>query len=222
MSPLPDADRAHGPAAAQHLLLPEVPTHVQVRPALRSRRLSRPFYRRGALQVARDLLGRTLCRRVSHGVVLRGRILEVEAYRGPDDRASHARHGRTRRNAVMFAAGGVAYVYQIYGLHFCFNVVTGDADVPAAILVRATEPPTDEASASGPGRVCRAFAIDRSLNGCGLSGPELWLENGTPLPDRAVRRTPRIGVSYAGPWATRDYRFVIRDHPHVSGPRRLR
>jgi DNA-3-methyladenine glycosylase len=122
----------------------------------------------------------------------------------------------------MFAAGGVAYVYRIYGVHHCFNVVTGDVDVPAAILIRATSPPANGLSASGPGRLCRAFGIDRSLDGYGLSGAELWLEHGTPLPDRDVRRTARIGVPYAGSWATKKYRFVIRDDPYASGPRRLR
>ena len=89
-------------------------------------------------------------------------------------------------------------------------------------LAVGLEPPADGLSASGPGRLCRAFEIDRSLDGRGLSGAERWLEHGTPLPDRALRRTARIGVPYAGPWVTKRYRFVIRDDPHVSGPRRLR
>lgn len=153
---------------------------------------------------------------------MRGRIVEVEAYDGPQDRASHAWRGRTARNAAMFEAGGIAYVYQIYGVHFCFNVVTGPAGFPAAVLIRATEPPTAAASASGPGRLCRAFGIDRSLDRGSLAGRELWLEEGAAVPDRRVRRTSRIGVAYAGSWAGRRYRFLIRDHEDVSGPRRLR
>jgi DNA-3-methyladenine glycosylase len=184
--------------------------------------LTLAFYRRPTLEVARDLLGRTLCRRLPEGEVRRGKIVEVEAYDGPDDRASHAHRGRTPRNRPMFATGGIAYVYQIYGVHFCFNVVTGDGDYPAAVLVRATEAPVDGFSAAGPGKLCRAFEIDRSLDGCGLRGRKLWLEEGTTVPDRRVRRTPRIGVHYAGPWAAKRYRFLIRDHPEVSGPRRLR
>jgi DNA-3-methyladenine glycosylase len=186
------------------------------------RRLTRSFYRRCALDVARDLLGRTLCRRLEDGIVLRARIVEVEAYDGPEDRASHAHRGRTPRNAPMFQAGGIAYVYLIYGVHHCLNVVTGDRDYPAAILLRATEPPREDLPASGPGRLCKAFRIDRSLDGCSLLRRELWLEHGEPVPDDEVRRTARIGVSYAGRWARKPYRFVIRRHASASGPHRLR
>ncbi len=185
-------------------------------------RLRLQFYRRDALEVARDLLGRVLCRRVGPGRVLRGRIVEVEAYDGPADRASHAHRGRTPRNAPMFAAGGLAYVYRIYGVHHCLNAVTGDPSYPAAVLLRATEPPAAELSASGPGRLCRAFDVDRRLDGASLCGRTLWIEQGTPVPDREVRRTERIGVSYAGAWAAKRYRFIVRGHPAVSGPRRLR
>jgi DNA-3-methyladenine glycosylase len=183
----------------------------------RSRRLTLAFYRRGTLETARDLLGRVLCRRLADGTVLRGRIVEVEAYDGPEDRASHASRGRTRRNAPMFEAGGVAYVYLVYGMHHCLNVVTGSAGYPAAVLLRATEPPVEGVSASGPGRLTRAFRIDRTLDGASLRGPELWLERGEPVGDGNVRRTARIGVHYAGPWARKPYRFLIRDHPRVSG-----
>jgi len=188
----------------------------------KSRRLPLRFYRRNTLEVARDLLGRSLCRRVATGRVLRGRIVEVEAYDGPNDRASHAHCGPTRRNAPMFAAGGIAYVYRIYGVHHCFNVVTGRCGYPAAVLIRATEPPGADLVASGPGRLCRAYAIGAQQDGCSLAGRELWIEEGRPLAERAVRRTPRIGVSYAGPWARRAYRLVVRDDPAASGPRRLR
>jgi DNA-3-methyladenine glycosylase len=166
--------------------------------------------------VARDLLGCVLCRRLGDGEVLRGRIVEVEAYDGPNDRASHARNGRTRRNAPMFEAGGIAYVYLIYGMHHCLNVVTGPRGYPAAILIRAAEPPRDGVSASGPGRLTRAFEIDRGLDGASFLDSELWLERGRPVPDGAVRRTARVGVDYAGWWARRRYRFVIANHPAVS------
>ena len=140
--------------------------------------------------------------------MLRGRITEVEAYDGPTHRASHAFRRRTRRNEPMFAAGGIAYVYLVYGVHHCLNVVTGDADYPAAVLLRATESPRKGVPASGPGRLTRAYEIDRSFDGVSLVGDRLWLERGAPVPDRVVRRTARIGVDYAGSWARRRYRFV--------------
>ena len=192
-------------------------------PATARVRLGRSFYARPTLEVARDLLGRTLCRSLpDEGRTLRGRIVEVEAYDGPLDRASHARSGLTPRTRPMFEQGGIAYVYRVYGMHHCLNVVTGDAGYPAAVLIRSAEAPAEGRSASGPGRLARAFLIDRALDGVSLLGPELWLETGTPVPDSAVRRTPRIGVDYAGAWASRRYRFLIGGHPAVSGPRERR
>ncbi|HKQ61798.1 MAG TPA: DNA-3-methyladenine glycosylase [Candidatus Polarisedimenticolaceae bacterium] len=191
-------------------------------PPLESDRLSVEFYARDVRDVARDLIGRVLCRRLADGRTLRGRLVEVEAYGGARDRASHAFRGRTPRNAPMFERGGVAYVYQIYGMHFCLNVVSGATGVPEAVLLRASEPPEAERSASGPGRLCRAFAVDRRLDGVSLVGDTLWLESGEPVGDRQVRRTPRIGVAYAGAAASWRYRFVLAGSPHVSGPRRLR
>ena len=182
------------------------------------RPLGKEFYTRNVLEVARDLLGRRLCRRRTDGEVLRGRIVEVEAYDGTVDRASHAFRGRTPRNAPMFEEGGIAYVYLVYGMHHCTNVVTGLAGYPAAVLLRATESPNGT-SASGPGRLARAFSIDRTLTGASFLGPDLWLEEGEPVPDRSVRRTARIGVEYAGAWARRKYRFIVAGHPAVSGKR---
>jgi DNA-3-methyladenine glycosylase len=187
----------------------------------RPRRLEASFYRRPALVVARDLLGRTLCRELDDGTVLRGRLVEVEAYDGPADRASHAFRGRTVRNRWMFEDGGLAYVYLVYGMHHCLNIVTGEAGHPAAVLLRAATSP-DGTSASGPGRLTRAFGVTRDLDGASfLSGP-LWLEAGEPVIDSAIRRTRRIGVDYAGSWASRRYRFIIAGHPDVSGPKPLR
>jgi len=186
-------------------------------------RLGRSFYERPTLDVARDLLGRTLCRSIpGEGRTLRGRIVEVEAYDGPLDRASHARSGVTPRTRPMFEPGGIAYVYLVYGMHHCLNVVTGEAGYPAAVLIRAAEAPSPDENASGPGRLSRVFRIDRVLDGASLVGRELWLEAGTPVPDSAVRRTPRIGVDYAGAWARRRYRFLIAGHPAVSRPRERR
>jgi DNA-3-methyladenine glycosylase len=155
-------------------------------------------------------------------VALRGRIVEVEAYDGPQDLACHASRGRTRRTTPMFERGGIAYVYLVYGMHHCFNVVTGEAGYPAAVLIRATEPPDDGLRASGPGRLTKAFDIDRSLDGATLVGNELWIEAGDPVPDDVVKRTPRVGVDYAREWARCPYRLLIAAHPEVSGPRALR
>jgi DNA-3-methyladenine glycosylase len=187
----------------------------------RRARLEASFYRRRALVVARDLLGRTLCRELDDGTVLRGRLVEVEAYDGLIDRASHAFRGLTARNRWMFEDGGLAYVYLVYGMHHCMNVVTGKAGHPEAVLLRAATSPNGT-SASGPGRLTRAFKVSRELDGASfLSGP-LWLEAGEPVLDSEVRRTRRIGVDYAGAWASRRYRFIIARHPDVSGPRALR
>jgi DNA-3-methyladenine glycosylase len=109
----------------------------------------------------------------------------------------------------MFEAGGIAYVYFVYGMHHCLNVVTGVAGYPAAVLLRAAETPSGAVSAAGPGRLTRAFRIDRSIDGAKLTGPDLWLEEGDPVPDRRVRRTPRIGVHYAGAWVSKPYRYVV-------------
>jgi DNA-3-methyladenine glycosylase len=187
----------------------------------RPRRLDAAFYRRPALVVARDLLGRALCRELPDGTVLRGRLVEVEAYDGLIDRASHAFRGRTHRNRWMFEDGGLAYVYFVYGMHHCLNIVTGEAGHPEAVLLRAATSPNGT-SASGPGRLTRAFEVSRELDGASfLTGP-LWLEAGEPVADSAVRRTRRIGVDYAGSSASLRYRFIIAGHPDVSGPRALR
>ena len=184
--------------------------------------LDAAFYRRPVLEVARDLLGRTLCRRLDDGTVLRGRLVEVEAYAGEADRASHARFGPTRRNRLMWEPGGLAYVYLVYGMHHCLNIVTDRAGSPSAVLLRAAEPPRDT-SASGPGRLTRAFGVDLAQDGLSFAqGETLWLEPGEPVSDRQVKRTRRIGVEYAAAWANRRLRFAVRGHPAVSGPKALR
>ena len=177
--------------------------------------LPRAFYRRKTTVVARDLIGRVLARRIAPRQILRGTIVEVEAYAGFEDQASHAFRGRTARNEVMFARGGLAYVYLIYGMHHCFNVVTESRAFPAAILIRATTAPAAGVSASGPGRLTRAFAIDRSFSGTALTGGNLWLEKGNPQPQKVIRGK-RVGVDYAGHWATAPLRFAWKDHPELS------
>ncbi|MBN2169961.1 MAG: DNA-3-methyladenine glycosylase [Candidatus Krumholzibacteriota bacterium] len=190
------------------------------------------FFDRPVLAVARDLLGRVLVRRW-RGRRLAGRIVETEAYAGDGDAASHAARGPTPRNAVMFGPPGRAYVYQVYGMHHCLNLVCGPLGRAQAVLVRAVEPLEGDALmaslrpgvarrdwARGPGRLCRAFAIDRGLDGAALPGPGLWLEAGRRLPARRRAAGPRVGVAYAGEAAGWPWRFWERDSPWVSGPRR--
>ncbi len=196
--------------------------------------LPEAFYARGALRVARDLLGCVLVRRLG-GQILAGRIVETEAYVGPEDQACHARMGRTRRNAVMFGPPGHAYVYFIYGVHDMLNIVCAPAGRPEAVLLRALEPiegiarmqrlrgverPT--ALANGPGKLCRAFAITRRHNGADLRGPALWVARGKLELGERVARSARIGVEYAGKDAARAWRFYVVDNPHVSRARPLR
>lgn len=182
------------------------------------RKLPRSFYDRDTVIVARELLGKHLVHR-RKGVSCVGRIVEVEAYVGAHDRASHSSRGLTPRTRVMFGPPGRAYVYLIYGMHHCMNVVTEREGHGAAVLLRALEPVRNlEECASGPGRLCRAMGLDLSDNGADLLGPELFVaEPDNPAPVRVVKR-PRIGVDYAGNWARRHLRFYIRENPFVSRP----
>jgi len=133
------------------------------RPSPHSRILPRAYFRRPTLQVARSLLGKYLVRRNGRKV-LAGRIIEVEAYIGTEDRACHASKGRTARTEVMFGPAGMSYVYLVYGMHHCFNIVTERVGYPSAVLVRAVEDADTQVFIAGPGRVCRFLAIDRALN----------------------------------------------------------
>jgi DNA-3-methyladenine glycosylase len=189
-------------------------------------KLGRSFYTRPTLTVARDLLGRRLVRRLASGQRLSGYITEVEAYKGSEDEASHASRGRTERNAPMFGPPGHAYIYLIYGIHHCLNVVTEPKGHPAAVLIRALEPlegievmrerrdgrPVAQLT-SGPGRLCQALGVDRSLNGIDLCAPDvpLFLEQGVPVPDQAIATGPRVGVVGDELARTRPWRFWIRD-----------
>ncbi len=172
--------------------------------------LGRAFYARPTLIVARELLGKRLVHN-DRG----GRIVEVEAYVGPDDLASHARVGRKGRAAIMYGPAGYAYVYQIYGMHFCFNAVTEADDYPGAVLVRAVELP----NASGPALLCRALNIDRLCNGLDLTTSALSIQTGADISDEHVRMGPRIGVDYAGNWASHPWRMWIADSPSLSRKR---
>ncbi len=193
------------------------------------------FYRRDVTAVARDLLGRFLVRRLG-GERLVLRLVETEAYLGAPDRASHAWGGRrTARNASLYLPGGYAYVYFIYGMHFCLNAVAGGRDEGGAVLLRAgepvagaermaalrrlTRPPRPGDLAGGPGKLCRALAIDRTLDGAPLYRGELTLTAGEPAAPAEIAAGPRVGVDYAGTAAAWPLRFALRGNPHVSRPR---
>ena len=195
-----------------------------------SEKLPREFYTRpNVLTVARELLGKLLVvpanrRRVS------GRIVEVEAYRGPQDRAAHSYGGRrTKRTETMYSVGGTAYVFFVYGMYNQFNVVTNVRDKPHAILIRAVEPvegielmrerrphQSDHNLTNGPGKLCIALGIDRKLDAVDLTGNRVWLEAAEPVPRSRVLTGPRIGIDYAQEWIDKPWRFWIKDNPYVS------
>jgi DNA-3-methyladenine glycosylase len=162
------------------------------------------------------MLGQVLVHVADDGVRRAGRVVETEAYVGPDDAASHARSGPRGRAAVMYGTAGVAYVYLIYGIHYCFNAVTEKDGYPGAVLVRAIEPLDNADRGSGPALVCKALRIDRGCTGLDLTASKLFMEEAPSVPDEAVRVGPRVGVDYAGAWAARPWRFWIADSPHLS------
>ena len=185
------------------------------------RRLDRLFFDRPTTHVARDLLGCVQECIDADGQQQRARIVETEAYVGTRDRACHASRGRTPRTEVMFGPPGHAYVYLIYGMYCCFNVVTRPEGRAEAVLVRAAEPITPvRTHLSGPGALCRGLAIDRTLNGADLciDGARIWIE---PREGRRPRHVaaPRVNIDYAGPWARRLWRFCVEGCVHVSHPR---
>lgn len=177
------------------------------------KRLPAGFFDRPPLAVARDLVGKHLVRRQGRDLFA-AMITETECYDGERDLACHARHGRTKRNASMWGPPGTTYVYFTYGIHWMLNIVCREEGYPAAVLIRGVE------GFSGPARLTKAWGIDGSLNGETLgSSAGLWVEDrGILLPPRAIARTPRIGVGYAGKWADKPWRFVLRR----DGPRRAR
>jgi DNA-3-methyladenine glycosylase len=190
--------------------------------------LPHAFYGRSPVEVARDLLGKTLWRRTEAGLAA-GIIVETEAYDGANDPASHAWRGQTQRNAVMFGPPGHAYVYFTYGMHYCLNAVTGPAGQASAVLLRAIQPIVgldlmrerrgihipDRDLARGPGRLCQALGITTTDNGADLAGSALWIsETATDMPDLLIAATPRIGITRA---AERPWRFAVCDSRYISG-----
>lgn len=198
------------------------------------KRLTRRFYRRDPVTVAKALLGQILVRRLDDGQELTGRIVETEAYLGIPDKASHSYGGRrTKRNESMYLDGGHAYVYFVYGMHWCFNVVTDRAEVPSAVLIRALEPLTGlevmrrhrgrkslVELCSGPGKIGEALRIDRATDGMDLtSSGELFVRRARRVA-RQIVRGPRIGVDYAEGWADEPLRFWIAGNPNASHRKR--
>ena len=182
------------------------------------RKLPRDFYDRDTTQVAQDLLGKHLVHVVG-GVERVGRIVETEAYLGPHDLAAHSSKGLTNRTRVMFGPPGHAYVYLIYGMHWCMNVVTEKEGQAAAVLLRAVEPVKHvEGRTQGPALLCKALDIDRRLNGHDLLSDDFHIVE--PEDAKAIRivKRPRIGVDYAGHWARRLLRFYVRGSAYVSKP----
>jgi DNA-3-methyladenine glycosylase len=179
-------------------------------------KLPREFYDRKTVTVARDLLGKLLVH-VSGGIERVGKIVETEAYLGPHDLAAHSARGRTARTEIMFGPPGHAYVYFIYGIYFCMNVVTEPEGHASAVLLRAVEPVKNlEGRSCGPGLLCRALNIDKRLNGHDLLSDDFFIA----APDtsevfKTVKR-PRIGVDYAKHWARRHLRFYIKGNAFVS------
>jgi len=180
------------------------------------RKLSRGFYKREADIVARELLGKYLVRQ--HGSQkLTGMIVETEAYLGEHDLACHTSKGMTERTKVMFGPPGHAYIYMIYGMYYCTNVVTGDVGQGAAVLIRALEPVKNiQDRTCGPGLLSRAMYIDKKLNGINLLGREMYIADEPDEGPVSIAKSPRIGVAYAGKWARRHLRYCIKGNRFVS------
>ncbi|MEX2043619.1 MAG: DNA-3-methyladenine glycosylase [Patescibacteria group bacterium] len=197
-----------------------------------ARKLPRSFYARPTLTVARDLLGKRLVRRY-RGRRLSGVIVETEAYMGPEDVASHARHGEASKAAPMFGEPGHAYIYFTYGMHYCMNCVTEPKGSGTGVLVRASEPVEgiaamrrnrrrrsvhlkalpDHGLTNGPAKLCQALGLDKRLNREDLLGDTLWVENAPDIPSRKVGKSSRVGIRRG---REHHWRFYLEDSPFVS------
>jgi DNA-3-methyladenine glycosylase len=180
------------------------------------KKLPRPFYDRDTTVVAQELLGKWLVHRSNGGVRI-GKIVETEAYLGPHDLAAHSAKGLTERTKPMFGPPGHAYIYLIYGMHHCMNVVTERAGHASAVLLRAIEPVKNlEGRTQGPGLLCRAMGIDRRLNAHDLLGADFFIAEPATAEKVFIVKRPRIGVDYAKHWAKRRLRFYIKGNAFVS------
>lgn len=200
-------------------------------------KLNRNFYKRDSLIVAKELLGCILVHSVN-GKVITGKIVETEAYRGPEDKAAHSYNNRrTERTEVMFGEAGRSYVYFIYGIHNCMNVVCGEVGLPHAVLIRALEPlkgieymSLNRYNSSsvdisikkqinlcnGPGKLCKALEIDRSLNGVDLCGDVLFITKGELVSEEDIKASKRVGIDYAEEAKDYLWRFYIKDNKYIS------
>lgn len=204
-------------------------------------KLTRDFYSRNPLKVARDLLGKYLVHNSPKGKII-GKLVETEAYLGNDDPACHTYKGKiTERNKILFIEPGHAYVYKIYGMYYCFNVVAHEKGKSGGVFIRAVEPiqgtglmlrkriqtekkriQTDIIRlkplllTNGPSKLCIAFGINKSLNGTDLCGNELFITAGEDIPDSEVVRTPRINIDYAGEAKKLPYRFIVKNSKFIS------
>ncbi len=202
-------------------------------------KIKKSFYNRKTLKVAHEILGKFLVRKIGKKIIA-GKIVETEGYVGPNDLASHASRGKTARTAPMFGPPGHAYVYLVYGLSYCFNIVTEKENYPAAVLIRAIEP-TDGADimiknrnfnkkqnlkskilnlkslTNGPGKLCQALKIDKKLNGIDLTGRVLWIEDrGLKIKSSDIVPAKRVGVDYAGQYKNKPWRFYLKGNKFVS------
>jgi len=179
-------------------------------------RLDRSFYDRNTTVVAKELLGKYLVH-VSRGLERIGRIVEDEAYLGPHDLAAHSAKGLTQRTKVMFGPPGYAYVFMIYGMYCCMNVVTERGGHASAVLLRAVEPVKNvDSQTKGPGLLCKAMRIDRRLNGHDLVSDDLYIAAPPKEEPLTIVSRPRVGVDYAKHWRKRLLRFYIKENPFVS------
>jgi len=196
------------------------------------RKLPLSFYRRAdTLQISRELLGKVISTHIDNQLT-QGLITEVEAYCGENDKACHAHLSRrSKRTEIMFAAGGVAYVYLCYGIHRLFNIVTNALDEPHAILIRSIEPISgleqmmlrrqkeklQRSLTAGPGNFSQSMGIELEHYGVDLTGEQIWLEWREDLPLNQIKQSPRIGIDYAGEDAKLPWRFTIKNSPWLSG-----
>lgn len=200
------------------------------------KKLNREFYNRDSIVVAKELLGKVLVYE-SGGQKISAKIVETEAYMGIEDKAAHSYGGRrTPRVEVMYGGPGVAYIFLIYGLHCCFNIVTNEADIPQAVLIRAVEPVEGrecmaqrrfgtsyeqltksqrKGLTNGPGKLCGALSIDRNVNGEDLCGNNLYLEEGEDQ-EFSIVTTKRVGIDYSEEARDYPWRFYIKDNEYVS------
>lgn len=195
--------------------------------------LKQNFYQGSTEEIAKKLLGKLLYRQTETGIYT-GKIVETEAYVGEKDLACHSAKGKTSRNEAMFGPAGRAYIYMIYGMYYCLNIVAQDEGIPEAVLIRALEPvmldsekiecgqkyhrnKKIEKILNGPGKLCREFQIDKKANGINLTKSNgLWLEDGENIPTQNIVNAKRIGVDYAGKWKDRLLRYYIKDNIFVS------